>query len=88
MRNILTSETSTQQLKRATEAGTEPEVLKSLSNFQDYLVLQGMTKYADLNLSLSNIQNHYHNLFQKYHPRKVPSDLDYAGSHSLRFGSR
>lgn len=76
VRSLITSEKFKQQIKEAAEAGTVPESLKSLSNFQDHLVSEGMEEFAEYDFSTLNIQNNFQTLFQKYHPGQVPSDLD------------
>lgn len=69
--NILKGENFTKKIKESRKAGAIPEPLTSFSKFQGYLVEQGMTEVQNIDFT-----NYYQNLFQKYFPGKVPSDLD------------
>ena len=71
-RNILTSEEVKQEIKAAVDAGTQPEFLKSFSNFKDYMISKGMTEFGIIDQAPS----HFQELFQKHYPGKAPSDLD------------
>ena len=76
MRDIVTSDEFITQMKAAAKVGTEPKALQSLSSFRDSLVSQGMTEYADLDLSPSAVEQHFQGVFQKHYPGKDPKDLD------------
>lgn len=76
MRDIIGSDDFITQMKEAAEAGIEPKPLQSLSSFRDYLVSQGMTEYADVDVSPSALEQHFQSVFQKHHPDTDPKDLD------------
>lgn len=69
--NILKGDHFTKQVTESLKTGTMPEPLTSVPKFQEYLVEQGMTEVQDIDFT-----NYFQNVFQKYFPGKVPSDLD------------
>lgn len=68
---ILKGDHFTKQVKESLKAGTMPKPLTSVPKFQEYLVEQGMTEVQDIDFT-----NYFRNVFQKYFPGQVPSDLD------------
>ena len=76
IRDIIGSDDFIRQMKESAEAGTEPKPLQSLSSFRDYLVSQGMTEYANVDVSPSALERHFQSIFQKHHPDTDPKDLD------------